>query len=286
MRPQRTFGESHGLILRKIAAVLWFFLPLLVIVGLLLSMAASNRGDDSLPPAELTQEETTAADALQLVEVKFRTESYYSHVNLTYFDLQLEFDRPVYSGYVTVVFYDAAGNKTDEQDLSVTTRSYGSTDRFLTSGYSSAKGNVVSCEVTDFSEITYPSEEYPHSDYEYDYGFDFAPIFGIMDAMAIIAFCATWSFLRLIYVIPVVGTALFMNCKTYFTGGRYVTVYSGRFNHYVKVDGVKVDELSRLIPTSDLVMSASVGAVKVDVRISPLTRHISVKADGVLQMPV
>ena len=296
MRPQKTFGESYGLWIRKTLAVLWFLLPLLVVSGILMAVASSS--GDTPPSADTplydSAEETTTAEPLQLVNVKFRADSYYEHVDVTYFDLQLEFDRPVYTGYVTVAFFDANGTKTDEQELRLTPRSYGATDQFLSVTFADAKGNVVSCEIVDFSEIRYPSTAYADDDFDYgfhdEYDYDYDNLSKGIALVAILYEVVTiglvWSFLRLVYVLPIVGTALFFNCKAYFIGGHYVTVYTGRFNHYVKVDGTKTDELSRLIPTSAPVLSTTVGATALDIRISPLTRHITLRADGVLQMPL
>lgn len=285
MHASETFGESSGLIIRKILAILWFLLPLFVVSGILMAVASSNSDTPTDTPLAPT-EESSAEDTLQLKDVKFRVDSYYEHVDMTYFDLQLEFDRPVYAGYVTVAFYDANGTKTDEQELRLTPRNYGTTERFLSVTFADAKGNVASCEIIDFSEITYPSNAYMDDDYDYDYD---GLAQGIVIAAVlydVIALGLVWAFLRLLYVLPIVGTALFFNCKTYFVSGHYLTVYTGRFNHYVKVDGVRVEEKSCLIPTSHLSMSVTVSGYTADVSIHPLTRRITVKVNNTLQMPI
>jgi hypothetical protein len=186
---------------------------------------------------------------------------------------------PVYNGFVTVAFFDAQGNQIDEMDVSLSSRSYQTSDRFLVNKYVSVKGNAASCEVTDFSEIR--SSAYkeivfqPDEDMYRD---------SILSGLALVI---VWAIFRCLYVIPVVLPALFFKCKLYHVNQHTLIVYTGRANHYVKVNGYRVDERNSLWPFTTIVLHANTpDGDHVEISIAPLTRHISLRVNGGLQTPV
>jgi hypothetical protein len=268
MQTNKTFGESDGLILRKFLAIAWFFLPLLV--ALLCLAPASSREPITV---------TTPNPELEIVEVDFRVSNYFEHVNESYCSIQVEFNLPVYNGFVTVAFFYAQGNQIDEMDVSLSSRSYQTSDRFLVNKYVSVKGNAASCEVTDFSEIR--SSAYKEIVFQPDEDMYRDSI------LSDLALVIVWAIFRCLYVIPVVLPALFFKCKLYHVNQHTLIVYTGRANHYVKVNGYRVDERNSLWPFTTIVLHANTpDGDHVEISIAPLTRHISLRVNGGLQTPV
>ena len=267
MSSHKTFAESGGLALRKILAVIWFILPLILVVsGLIL-----------VPPIveALIPEESREEVPLQVLDVQFREATYYDILNETSFELQVKFNRPVEDGYVTVAFFDAAGNKTDEFDVSLHTRNYKTTDNYLVNVYDSARGQVVSCEVVDFSDIVCPEEKKTVK----------SPAEAARNAMLdMLPLCILWALIRLLYVLPAVKYILAANCKVYFVGGCYVTVYSGWSHHYLKADGNKMVEQVQYAPSIPIVLLTEVNGYRVDVTIDPKNRYITLKSNGEPQL--
>ena len=102
---EKSFAESNGLTLRKIANVIWFALPLIIIIFcLLLSVIISEATVDDFDPVEIESDE-------------LYVELYDSYLNESICSLEISFNQNVYEGHVTVSFYDVNENLLETLDL-------------------------------------------------------------------------------------------------------------------------------------------------------------------------
>ena len=103
--------------------------------------------------------------------------------------------------------------------------------------YFDVSGEVDSYEIVDYSKLNSAEMDI----YNESESNSFASLFLLI---------FMWAFFRCIYAIPLTLTALFFSCKSYQINGHYIVVYAGRMNHYIKVDGRKIDEKNSLISFS------------------------------------
>ncbi len=256
MEAQKTFFESKGLILRKIANVLWFFLPLLVAVALMLAVAGRT---PEFPPVEIVE------DACYI-------EEYYEYSRETTCSLEITFNQNVYEGSVTVVFYDEYGWRLETLSIPLTNADYFSSyGTKMENTYFSVEGKVDSYEIIDYSDLQSAEEEsYKDNDSLYNMAYVFILLMP----------------LRCPYALPILITALFFNCKRYRVNGHVIIVYTGRLRHYIKVDGKKYDQKNALISFSPITLNAVLDTQeRIEVYIPFFTKRMTVRADGILVNP-
>ena len=253
MDTQKTFFESKGLILRKLANILWFFLPLIVAIGLVLATG-----------------ETIETSPVEIVDDACYIEEYYEYLQETTCSLEITFNQNVYEGSVTVVFYDEYGVELETLSIPLTNADYfPSYGTEMVNTYFSVEGKVDSYEIIDYSDLQSAEEEsYNESRYE------------------IVLFAALLMIIRCPYALPILITALFFNCKRYLVNGHEIIVYTGRLQHYIKVDGKKYDQKNALISLSPITLNAVLDTQeRIEVYIPSFTKRMTVRVDGVVANP-
>ena len=254
MKTQKTFFESTGLILRKLANLLWFFLPLLVAIALMVAVAGRT---PEFPPVEIVE------DACYI-------EEYYEYLGETVCSLEITFNQNVYEGSVTVEFYDEYGWWLETLDIPLTNaESYSSYGTEMENTYFSVEGEVDSYEIIDYSELQSAEQENYNN-----------TLYTIAEILLLL------MPLRCPYALPILITALFFNCKRYLVNGHVIIVYTGRLRHYIKVDGKKYDQKNALISFSPITLNAVLDTQeRIEVYIPFFTKRMTVRADGILVNP-
>jgi hypothetical protein len=256
----KTFSESTGLTLRKITSIVWFFLPL--IFFMMLKPAFFQYEDIEIPPVAIEQDNCYI-------------EEYYEYINETTCSLEITFNQRVYEGPVTVVFYDKSGRELETLVIPLTNADYyPSYGTKMVNSYFDVAGEVDSYEIIDYSDLQ--SAEWDlYDDNEY---YEYSTVLGLF---------IVWACVRCFYVIPLVLSSLFLNCKAYSIYGHCVVVYAGRLHHYIKVDGRKYDEKNTLISFSAITLTAQLlEGDKIEVYIPSFTKRMSLRVNGILEEPV
>ena len=287
---QKTFGESAGLVLRKIANVLWFFLPIIVIVfSIIFSMLPSYETSET---ETNTQTEMTAPTfpALKVEKCIVYDVNYYDYSNYSTFSLMVKFNQNVYAGTATVEFYDAQNKLLETSVLELELENYGNYGTTLKKSYINVDGKVASAKISSFADIEsaemdiYNKNNSHNNTYDDTYHDD--TYYDDTYYYALFSLCIIWAFLRCIYIYPLVITALFFNCKSYEINGHCIVVYSGRLHNYIKVNGRKIDEKNVLLPFHQLWLNATLDTGEyIEVHIPAVTKRFTLRSNGVLQNP-
>lgn len=258
---EKSFAESNGLTLRKIANVIWFALPLIIIIFcLLLSVIISEATVDDFDPVEIESDE-------------LYVELYDSYLNESICSLEISFNQNVYEGHVTVSFYDVNENLLETLDLYLTSANYDyeDYDTELRNIFFTVKGNVEYYEIIDYSDI-----ETAEADIANEHE----------GLLALVFLAVLWGFIRLIYATLITLTALFFSCKQYYVNGHCIIVYAGRMHHYIKIDGRKYTEKNALISFSPITLTAELeSGERIDVNIPWFTKRMTLHVDGMLIEP-
>lgn len=262
MPQSRTFGESKGLILRKIANIVWFFFPVLIVcITVLCFYLIFYNTVDKLKPLEIVSDNCTITD-------------YYKYTDETVCEIEVTFNQPVYAGSITVAFYDEDGRQTETQELPFFgTTTSAITHTTLRSQYVFVEGRIDSYQILDYSDI----KSIERSNYYNTITKATKTCFWLL---------LIWIVLRSFYVIPLALTSLFFSCKTYRVGEHVIVVYAGRMKHYIKVDGRKYDEKNALISFSAIKLNATLETgEQIEVYIPSFTKRLSLRVNGVLAEP-
>ena len=258
----KTFSESTGLVLRKIGNVLWFFLPLLIILFILfVSILTPTSAEPEFPPIELISDECYITE-------------YYEYLDESTCSIELTFNQNVYEGPITVDFFDKNGKKLETLTIPLTNADYyPSYGTKMVNTYFDVSGEVDSYEIVDYSKLNSAEMDiYNESASDLE--------------ASLIALIFIWAFFRCIYAIPLILTALFFSCKSYQINGHYIVVYAGRMHHYIKVDGKKIDEKNSLISFSAINLNAVLDTgEEINVYIPAFTKRMSLRVNGVLEQP-
>lgn len=142
---------------------------------------------------------------------------YYEYSDESECTITAEFNESVDEGSITVTFYDEDGNISDKQTKDFT--SWDVNDKTVEVTFYNVKGRPASYEVTDFTVEPPPS------------------LVSILISEFIV-----WLILFIITVSPFA-----MSCEIYDFNGNAITVYSGWFSCYVKVNGITVDKKSSVL---------------------------------------
>ena len=238
--------------------VIWFLLPLLY---LLLSSLILLIVPETPPPEEIP---------VEIVDDACYIDTYYSSLNETSCEIEVTFNQRVYPGKIGVAFYDKNDRLLETLYIDIGYYSY---DTEHSNTYFTVNGNVDSYEIIDYSDIRSAETDIFLSEKE--------------NVESIVAgLWVLWAWFRGIYVIPLTLTALCFSCKQYRCGEHTVTVYAGRMHHYIKVDGIKVDERNALISFSGIFMNNKLPEGDLmEVYISSFTKRITLRCGGVLMTP-
>jgi len=261
MNVQKTFGESVGLVLRRIAWGLWLILPTVAVI--LLGVWIVTYGFEV---------ETPKPTPLAVKKVELENVYFYESMQKTSCDVVIAFDQPVVdymSGQITVAFYDSKGKL-----LETETRTFISSyhEVYALECYFTVKGYVSYCEITDYTKVKTMAEvnyakavEKAEEDRE-SATIGFAVLFAI------------WLFLRCLYIVPLFVTSFFLKCRTCKMGNDDVTIYAGRIHHYIKINGEKCAACDQLISTKPIFLQyRAMNGDTLDVLITPVTKHISIR---------
>lgn len=174
---------------------------------------------------------------------------YYESLNETSCEIEVAFNREVDSGYITVAFYDING-----QLLSKKRGFFYGYDTTLSSTFY-VYGEVDSYEIL-----------------EYDVELSDDVSIGVVIAFVWIDIFAFAFF---------VGSLL-LSCKIYEYCGNEIIVYAGWYHHYIKVNGVKLDEHNTLISFTAIHLSCTLNdGTDMNATIT-LTNRISLKINNQL----
>ena len=164
--------------------------------------------------------------------------------------MSVEFDDYADMGSITVAFRDVDGKLISEEteDISIRLLSKNGNSDFYING-----------EVKYYEIISYSAGISDYFKYE-------VLIFLII--------------VELIFILPMFITTLLLSCKIYYYEDWKILVYAGHYHHYIKVDGVKTDELNTLSNLRVIYLSCTLDdGTYVDVAITSSNR-ITLKIDN------
>lgn len=256
----KSFAESKGLLLRKIGWIAWllFFIPVVAISSLIVTISNAVYERDN-PPVSIVSTEIVEID-------------HYTYTNKTHITVRVTFSEPVRSGAtVDFSFYDSNHNFVSSESIymmHVYTGPYSDDDRVM-EDYIWVSGQVYHVKVDGFSGV----KPIAQAERQIKQG-------------ALFNNLILWSSLRCFYIVPLLLTALFFNCKSYTVDGHSVVVFAGRMRHYIKLDGVLLDEKNSLIAFIPVSLSSVTpeGTV-LEAYASGFIKRISLKVNHVLQQP-
>lgn len=157
------------------------------------------------------------ATEIEIVSDEGSLKNYYEYSDESECTITVKFNENVDKGSITVTFYDDDGNISDKQTKDFT--SWDVDDKTVELTFFNVKGRPASYKVTDFTA------EPPMS----------------LVSILILEF-AVWLALFIIMV-----SSFAISCKIYDFNGNAITVYSGWFSCYVKVNGVTVTKKSSIL---------------------------------------
>ena len=164
-------------------------------------------------------------------------------------EVELIFNKQISSGSVTIYFYDASENLIDSE-----VAYFFETDKIVVDELTYINGEVDSYELGSL-------------DFNAELGFlDFAYLFYYFIPVTILLFIQS----------------LLLCYRRYEYNEQVIEVYSGYYNHYIKVNNEKYDEHKTLVTFSPIILSCPLGSgEKIQATIS-LTNRISLKINDKL----
>ncbi len=205
---------------------------------------------------------------VKIVEDSCYINEYYEYIDETYCTVEIKCNYDIGSGYATVAFYDNENNELGQERGCF----YG-TDGTLSSSFFIV-GQVDSYEIVDYEFEDIVSYQLFGCKYESD------QYMLLMLGILIICFIVgVFSFAFLI-------SSLLLSCKKYTYYGDTIVVYAGFFHHYIKLNGVKVDEFNTLITFSLIYLSSITDdGARLEAVITPQTHRIKLKINDRLYQP-
>lgn len=188
-----------------------------------------------------------AQPELELVNDNCYIDNYYTYLDETSVDIELEFNRQVNSGYAKIMFYDSEYNLLETKTVNF----YGYGDKIVENSYVLIDGKVDSYQVIYY---------------------EFEPTI------------TSWFYLYylLIPVIVIFICSLLISYKEYQVGGKTISVYAGWYHHTLRIDGTKYDEHNTIVSHTPIKLSTTLeDGTKLEATIS-LTNRITLKANDKL----
>jgi len=189
-------------------------------------------------PSILTPDESD----LELLDSDVIIEDYSDYLDESTVSIELAFNYEIYSGYVTIAYYDQFENLLEIKE----TYCY-SSGEYAESLWTTINGAVDSFEIIDY---------------------DFDPVNYF-----------TFMYLFLILAIPLFISSLFLSYKEYFYNGIKISVYAGFFHHTLRINGIKQDEHSAFFFIKIFLSTSLDGETLVEAKITSFNR-IVVKVNG------
>lgn len=187
-----------------------------------------------------------AQPQLELVNDNCCINEYYTYLDETSVDIELEFNRNVSSGYATIKFYNSSN-----QLLETKKEYFISYDNIAESNYILVDGKV------DSYQVIY-----------YEFEPTITPLF--------------YLYYLLIPVIIIFIGSLLISYKEYQVGGKTISVYAGWYHHTLRIDSVKYDEHNTIVSHTPIKLSTTLDdGTKLEATIS-LTNRITLKANDKL----
>lgn len=190
-------------------------------------------------PGILTPDESD----LELLDSNVIIENYSGYFDESTVSIELEFNYEIYSGYVTIAYYDQFENLLEIKETYC--YSSGKYAESLLTAY--INGAVNSFEIIDY---------------------DFDPVNYF-----------TFMYLFLILAILLFIGSLFLSYKEYFYNGIKISVYAGFFHHTLRINGIKQDEHSAFFFIIILLSTSLDEETLVEAKITSFNR-IVVKVNG------
>ncbi|MBQ7917758.1 MAG: hypothetical protein IJ310_02955 [Clostridia bacterium] len=188
---------------------------------------------------------------LEIVSDNASIVEYYESLNETACEVNVEFNRDVYGGYIEVAFYDASGNFLDCDEYYF----YSST----------SNNNIVS---NTYIVVPGEADSYEIISHSIEPATDYYSISGL-----------------LIITIPMFISALFVNYQERKYNGKTISVYAGFFHNTLRVNGELVDSHNTLTTYSTIYLETiiesneeNVEPVLIEASIT-LTNRIAIKAN-------
>ena len=258
MKYQKSFQESRGLVLRKFLCIVWFLLPLLLSIPLTVVGVTGEIFQKKPLPVEIV--------SLEIQDLYSFEGSNYSYSNA---QLAITFNEEVVNGSVMhIIVYDSNDNILLEKDVACYAP-YGEDTVTLFTPVYIQNGKIDHFEVVDFSEVS-PVVHKPATSVVW----------------RILPFVGIWALARALIAVPCLIFCLCLSCKSYSCNNHEILVFAGRLQHYIKVDGVKIDQKSALFSLSPFALQATTAeGDRIEASISSLTKRINLKINGMLQNP-
>lgn len=181
-----------------------------------------------------------------LINDKGYVTEYYEFTDMTDCEIEVTFDREVSSADIVVAFYDGNGNFLAREEGYFTGYDNELSASFFIDGQVDSY-EIVSCELSVSSNY-------------YD-NFIWYFIIYIFDVFAFAFFVC----------------ALLLSCKVYEYDGKMILVYAGYYHHYLKADGVKMDEHNTLFSFTAIPLSCTLDDGTVLSATISMTNRISLK---------
>lgn len=177
--------------------------------------------------------------------------------------ISVTFNQPVSSGSALVAFYDEQNRLIESRTMTLSTDS---SDRTTATGTVMVMGLVDSYEILD-----YDFQPYVESTEEPEY--EATLIFSII-VLLVVFFVLPPTF-------PLWIRNFTCKCREYSVGEHRILVYAGHSHFYIKVDGIKYDEIVRfaLFTTTELHTTLDDGSI-LDASITPTFKRIRFKVNN------
>ena len=188
---------------------------------------------------------------LEIVDHNGYIDSYNYYSDTSTVELEITFNQEVYSGDITIAFYDKDGNHIE----TVTEWFYDYSGNTLSDSYIFVDGEVDSYEIL-YYDVTTPFST---------------------------TLSTVGSGIMLINMFGLI-IVLQLNCKVYYYKDKEIVVYAGIYHHYIKINGEKYDEHNTMFSFVHINLSCKDGEEYFESTITTFNR-ISLKINGKLQIP-
>ena len=195
---------------------------------------------------------STPEEAAVFIGDEGYVDTYYEYIEETSCEIVLKFDKEVFSAEATVSFYDIDNNLLDVQ----TETFYGYEDKVLSNMF--FVDGIVEYYSVDNVEVEKPEIEF--------WAIYVDVILGLVAFLAIL--CVS-----------------FLSYKEYDYEHVNIVVYAGWTNHYIKINGVKVDEHITMVSFVPITLSATIETGDIVTATISLSNRISVKINNRLIQP-
>ena len=189
---------------------------------------------------------------LEIVDDNCYLIEYFEHSDTTECEVEVVFDKEVYSGYITVAFYD----KYDKLLTQKKEYFYGYSNTLSSTFF--IDGKVDSYEILSYDISSYNSG----------------------NSLTAVA-CLCVGIISFAFLI----TSLTLSCKVYDYNGNEIIAYCGFYHHYIKINGEILDEHNTIMSFTPIILSCDIDEGDVVTATMTLLNRISLKINNRLYKP-